>query len=309
MVTNRRILVIFPGALGDLICALPAIEALATRHRDCQVELMAKSELAEFVVDRTLFRTGHSIERREVAQLFDGSEQAIAEATRFFGGFERVYSFFGSGDQCFRRALRAAASGAVDFYPFRPNGNGHIREAYLASVVERVGQDAAYRGSQGIRVSESDLHSAKQMLLRRHLSPGIFALIAPGSGSTKKNWPIRNFLELARTLAIAKGFLLGPAEAELGPLLRGSKAEVFQDLPLRSVGALLKCCAWYVGNDSGISHLAGAVGARGIVLFGPTDPSRWRPWGSLETIRADPIDRLPVSEVKDLLHALIGAQP
>ena len=306
MVTNQRILVIFPGALGDLICALPAIEALATRHRDCEVELMANSDLAEFAVDRTLVRAGHSIARREVAQLFEGSNQAIEEAARFFSRFERIYSFFGSRDQSFRRALLASASGAVDFYPFRPKGDGHVREAYLASVLEVVGQQVAHSACPSIRLSESDLRAAGQILPRHRLSPGGFVLIAPGSGSTRKNWPIDNYLELARTLSMAKVFLLGPAEAELGRLLRTSKADVLQDLPLGIVAAVLKSCAWYVGNDSGISHLAGAVGARGIALFGPTAPSRWRPWGSLEIVRANPIECLPVARVADLL-ALIRA--
>jgi ADP-heptose:LPS heptosyltransferase len=51
------------------------------------------------------------------------------------------------------------------------------------------------------------------------------------------------------------------------------------DLSLAQVAALLRCAALYLGNDSGISHLAGAVGTRGVVLFGPTDPRMWAPRG------------------------------
>jgi ADP-heptose:LPS heptosyltransferase len=134
-------------------------------------------------------------------------------------------------------------------------------------------------------------------------------LIAPGSGSISKNWPLSNYLELARALLIAKAFLLGPAEAELGALLGELKAPVLKDVPLGTAAAILKSCGWYLGNDSGISHLAGAVGARGIALFGPTAPRRWRPRGSIDIFRANPIERLPASEVAALLRVLIRAGP
>ena len=77
---TERVLVIFPGALGDLICLGPALRALARRHHDATLELMAREELARFAVDRMgvarigITRTGiarsHSIDRREVAALF-----------------------------------------------------------------------------------------------------------------------------------------------------------------------------------------------------------------------------------------------
>jgi heptosyltransferase-3 len=309
MVTSRRILVIFPGALGDLICALPAIEALAMRHPGCEVELMAKSELAEFAIGRTRICAGHPIERREVAGLFAGSNQTSADAGRFFGGFERIYSFFGSNDESFRRNLRAAGSEAVEFYPFRPEGDGHIREAYLASIADPAGQGSPRADRETIHLTDSDLRSAQQILAQHRLSAGAFVLIAPGSGSGSKNWPLCNYLELAKAISIAKAFLLGPAEAELGPLLKSSQAPVVHDVPLGTAAAMLKSCGWYLGNDSGISHLAGAVGARGIALFGATAASRWRPCGRIEIVRANPLERLSAAEVAALLPARIRARP
>ncbi|HJQ83697.1 MAG TPA: glycosyltransferase family 9 protein, partial [Candidatus Binatia bacterium] len=70
--------------------------------------------------------------------------------------------------------------------------------------------------------------------------------------------------------------IAGPAEGgEPAPL----GAPEARDWPLVDVAAVLSRAALYLGNDSGISHLAGAVGAAGVVLFGPTDPRRWRPLG------------------------------
>ena len=62
--------------------------------------------------------------------------------------------------------------------------------------------------------------------------------------------------------------------------------EVASELSLLQVAALLSQADFYLGNDSGVSHLAGAVGARGVVLFGPTLPQQWRPLGgNLSIIR------------------------
>jgi ADP-heptose:LPS heptosyltransferase len=66
----------------------------------------------------------------------------------------------------------------------------------------------------------------------------------------------------------------GPAEAGETPMLGPPEA---RDWPLPDLAALLAGVALFLGNDSGISHLAAAVGAPGVVLFGPTDARRWRP--------------------------------
>ena len=72
-----RILVIFPGALGDLICIVPALREIARRHSCATLELMARAELARFATGRLGIGRGHSIDRREVAQLFTAGAESI----------------------------------------------------------------------------------------------------------------------------------------------------------------------------------------------------------------------------------------
>jgi ADP-heptose:LPS heptosyltransferase len=70
--------------------------------------------------------------------------------------------------------------------------------------------------------------------------------------------------------------LLGPAEAMDEPL---AGAIPVRDWQLGDVAALLGSVDAYAGNDSGVSHLAAAVGCRGVALFTSTDPARWAPIG------------------------------
>src|SRR5260370_35602618 len=93
----KRVLVSFPGALGDFVCVLPTIEALAARHRGCSIELMARTELARLAVGRTAVVRGHSIDAPNVSALFNESNGANLETrSEFFACLIRTYSYFAS---------------------------------------------------------------------------------------------------------------------------------------------------------------------------------------------------------------------
>src|SRR6185503_10780264 len=113
------------------------------------------------------------------------------------------------------------------------------------------------------------------------LPPGFLAL-HPGSGSAAKNWPPARFAALASALASGHPWLLveGPADEECAATLRELPGVVVaRHLPARVLAALLAQAGRFVGNDSGVSHLAAACGASTLALFGPTDPASWGPVG------------------------------
>jgi hypothetical protein len=111
--------------------------------------------------------------------------------------------------------------------------------------------------------------------------------IHPGSGSETKCWPVERFEALARELKRETDcsivMILGPADERLVERMRALTKElhspIAHSLPLRSLAAALANCALYVGNDSGVTHLAAAVGVPTVAIFGPTDPIMWAPNG------------------------------
>ncbi|MFZ0887548.1 MAG: hypothetical protein WA005_03780, partial [Candidatus Binataceae bacterium] len=230
--TSGRVLVIFPGALGDLICLGPALRALGRRHRGLSLELMAREELARFAVGRMGVARGHSIDRREVSGLFaesaepanfrepasrDSGAQEVSteigtETQEFFAAFDRIYSFFASRHRRFRDSLTIASSGAASFHPFRPGGPGHVAAAYLRSL----GEHSSVVESR-IELLADDIEAAARRLERHGLVPGEFVLLLPGSGSPAKNWPPEKFAQLGEALAARAGgaVVLGPAESRL----------------------------------------------------------------------------------------------
>jgi heptosyltransferase-3 len=294
----RRVLVIFPGALGDFVCAMPAIEAIAGWHRGASIELMARAEVARLAVGRSSVARGYSIDAAHVSRLFSESRGVDLEAREFFGSYQRIYSFFASNDERFRHSLAGATDGEVSFHPFRPVYNfpsePHIAAAYLRSI---GAADAPMRPR--IEPNRDDLRAASEAIASLGCDPSNLVAIFPGSGSPAKNWPLDKFATLARTLSDSASvvFILGPAESAIEQRLREYDLPMLKDLDLGTVAGVARLASGFVGNDSGVSHLAAASDAPGVVIFGTTDPARWRPIGRIVVLGPREIDTIEVDEV------------
>ncbi|MFZ0659011.1 MAG: glycosyltransferase family 9 protein [Candidatus Binataceae bacterium] len=303
---DGRMLIIFPGALGDLICVGPAIRALGRMNPGAALELMARAELADFAAGRLGVVAGHSIDRREMSAMFREDGASDRAARKFFGQFAKIFSFFAFDDPNYRRNLALACDGSVTFHRFRPDGAGHIAELYLKSIGAR-NEPLESR----IDLTLEDHEDAPQEIARLGLIPGEFVMLFPGSGSEKKNWPGKRFarlaLEIEEMMWMRPLAVLGPAEEELRALFRDFAIPTVSMLPLATVASLAGLCAGFVGNDSGVSHLAAAAGASGVVLFGPTDPARWRPLGRVTVLSSPEFEELQVASVLDALEAACAA--
>ena len=133
--------------------------------------------------------------------------------------------------------------------------------------------------------------------------------LAPGSGAREKNWPVASFRAVAdwwrRHTCGAVVVILGPVEEERGDysaLCAG--AVVARNLNLGELSALLARSELYLGNDSGVSHLAAALGVVTAVLFGPSNVARWAPRGKNVTVLTQNTDCSPctVSTMKSCPH-------
>ncbi|MGH7907286.1 MAG: glycosyltransferase family 9 protein [Candidatus Binataceae bacterium] len=291
---GRRVLVIFPGALGDLICLAPALRAISGANRGGSLELIARGELVKLALGRLGVDGGDSLDRREIAALFTGPGRAYDAARDLFRRYDRIHSFFAFDHEIFRRSLAHVSRADVSFHPFRPEGDGHISVRYLEAIGER--SDVL---ENRIDLLDDDLSAAVRRLARMGIEPGRYAIIFPGSGGAAKNWPLDRFVALAGVLAgrLHPIFITGPAENAIEPILRRSGFAFLNRLELAEVAALAAMAAVFVGNDSGVSHLAAAAGAPGVAIFGPTDPAQWRPLGNAAVIRRQPLERLQVLEV------------
>jgi len=248
---------------------------------------------------------GHSIDRREVALLFseEGNESNLAR--KFFRQFDRIDCFFAFDNERFRSSLRQAARSEVYFYPFRPSGSGHVSGCYLRAI----GAGISPRPRDSIELLPDDMRDAQQKLRAIGLEPGRFVLILPGSGSARKNWPAENFALIAERIQLIHPVLvvLGPAETGLAASFRARSLSVVSEPELGQLAGIACLARCFIGNDSGVSHLAAAAGARGLVIFGPSDPERWRPLGDVKVIQKEPLVSLLPEQVWPEVAELIEA--
>jgi heptosyltransferase-2 len=163
-----------------------------------------------------------------------------------------------------------------------------------------------------LRPSERDVVEAWRILAAASVAPKRLVALHPGSGGTAKRWPASRFAALARWL-IAEGatpvVIAGPADDDVLGTLLGSVGAADRMIVVRgaSIGALveiLRTCVLYVGNDSGITHLAALVGIPVVALFGPSDPALWAPPGRRVHIIRATLDDLRNLSVEDVHSAI-----
>lgn len=252
-----RRLIIRPGAIGDFILTLPAMEFLKTDY----LEVWAASQnlpLARFA-DHTRSIASTGLDMLEFAP----SEKLQTDLR----SFDSIISWYGAN----RPEFRDAAQGLpFQFLTAIPPNDCQVHAAdYFAGQV----------GCPVPAISRIDCP--------RHDAG--FAVIHPFSGSSKKCWPLDRYRELARRLLMPVQWCTGPED----PLPDAVHIDDLYEL-----ACWLATARIYIGNDSGITHLAAAVGTPVVALFGPTDPRVWAPQGEhVRVIARSAMEDISIDEV------------
>jgi ADP-heptose:LPS heptosyltransferase len=270
-------LVLFPGSLGDLLCLLPALEAIS-HSTGGQVEVVARGAVLEVFQRLPFVHRALSLDRGVFARLFSPDASSCEEISVLFSNITEIFSWFGHTRVEVGANLARFAPGRVrSFAFFTGQEDCHVSAYYLRCV-----------GIKGVRCPSLFVGKEERQWLDRYwqlrqwLPSSRVLVMHPGSGGRRKRWDPEGFAQVCHWWRQHRGgkvlILLGPAEEEEKEQWR-QIGEVENSLSLLQVAALTSRADVYLGNDSGVSHLAGAVGARGVVLFGPTEPSQWKPLG------------------------------
>jgi ADP-heptose:LPS heptosyltransferase len=297
--SNRRALVLFPGALGDFVCFLPILKILAERM---SIDLLAWTEFSELVPGHV--KVG-SLERFEIRHLFVSGGGSDEKVRRFFETYECTYSWMGSGDLTFKQEVQAATQGRVRLFQFHPRESQVHQADYYLSCLEI---DSVLSMPHIPLMPDAD-QWAEIYCARNSLESKPMLAIAPGSGAREKNWPVISFERIARWWRERIGgsviVILGPVEEERGGYESlCSHGVAIRGITLGRLAAVIARCSLYVGNDSGISHLAAALGAPTAAVFGPSNINRWAPRGKTVLVLRHEVPCSPcaVSVMKNCRH-------
>ena len=302
-----HILIIHQGALGDFILSLPAIAAIRRSHPGSAVEIWGYPDILRLVEGRFYADAIASINQAGMSRLY--SEQATAPdgLVSRIRRFDLVILFGCELQGTFADNVRkhwVLALNRISSFP-KEDGITHVIDHQL-SQLSAMGIPAAGDIPELFPSGEDEKH-ARHFFDAHAIEPDDFTVaIHIGSGSRKKVWPPDRFAQLAETLVTRSGarvvVLTGPADAEQERAFRertpSGTAIVLNCHPLPEIAAILKRCSVFVGNDSGITHLAAASGAPVIALFGPADPRVWGPRGKSVTLLRGSTECSPCSREK-----------
>lgn len=293
MRSERKVLVLFPGALGDFVCFLPALARLNEKSE--RLDLLGRKDFEDIVPPSVQTR---SLERYEVSRLFVPRAHPDDQLIRFFGSYDAVYSWTGKNRPEFVDHLYRLTHGRARIFPFRPSLKGiHQMEYYLDCLGEKSTGDLF----AVIPLKKEALEWSLSFIHEKGLEGKAVLALSPGSGAREKNWPLDNFRFVSDWWKKETGgetlLLLGPAEEERGGYQDFSRCSVaVRGQPLGRVAALLARSNLYLGNDSGVTHLAAALGMETIALFGPSDPHEWSPRGKAVTVITRNVECSPCVE-------------
>jgi len=291
-----HILILRGGALGDFVLTLPAIRALRRHWPSAVIELIGHTGMAELAVAAGLINRARSLDASGMAKWFVPRRVWPQREQDDVASFDLVLSYLSDADGVVQANLRAA--GAKRVIACSPIvASGHAADHFLRSVAD-LGISTPTGAEPLLIWPEALIEQGKRWLEQLGLADDVISL-HPGSGSSRKNWPVEQFALLAdrvpRSMSAQPLFILGEADAAAArALLQLAPAvPVLANRTLKEVASVLAASRGYVGNDSGITHLAAALGIPVVALFGPTDAAKWGPRGANVVILRG---RKPISE-------------
>jgi heptosyltransferase-2 len=312
-----KILVIRGGAIGDFILTLPAIAALRRQFPQAHLEVLGYPHIAQLAVAGGLVDRVQPIEARGLAGFFALGGTLEPGLMDYFSEFDVVISYLYDPDEIFKNNVRRCLVGQFIVGAHRPDEADriHATKVYLKPLE---------------RLAIFDADPVPRLTLDRRDSSGRADLLAslgaqqrvptivfhPGSGSEKKNWPEAKWAGLIQQVMVTTNWDLllvgGEAEGErlrrLAALLPPIRCTIAQRLPLVELAQRIQACAAFVGHDSGITHLAAAVGLPCVVLWADTLEEVWRPQGEpLVVLKAIAgVRTISVEKVMNELCKLVG---
>jgi len=262
---SDKVLVVHAGGIGDFLLTCPALQGLCPPDA---LWLLGRRERLELAVDSGIAAGARDLDTVDFDSVFSRPSPVLRS---FLAEFRQAVVWM-KDDGTIRRAFREAGVDDVRAFSGRPPA------AWRRHAAEYYTDCLGLRPPQPLRLDMGPCTTSLRDVV-----------IHPGSGGRHKNWPLERFTAVADWLhhsARSVAWLVGPAEERLEQALPGP---VIRNTPLRDLARILAAARLYIGNDSGITHLAAAVGCPTIAVFGPTPPNIWAPRGrNVRIIHATP---------------------
>lgn len=269
------------GALGDAVLTLPVIEAFRENRPCWKISVIGSYPLLSLLKGSRFADELFPIDSASFSSFFSGGDLSSCWVERFRRA-EFVFVLL----EDFNLFINLKRAGIQKVVMTCGIGEGEHVADKLLSVLPQAGIRSGKTAPE-IFIPEEEKKFAEDFLKSHGLFRKKLAAVHPGSGSKKKNWPAERFAAVGRKLIDDYGMRLivvrGEADSdeveEFMKFFKHVEVPAADGLNILRLAAVLSKCRIYIGNDSGVSHLAAASGTPSVCVFGPTDPEIWAPRG------------------------------
>jgi ADP-heptose:LPS heptosyltransferase len=303
--SERKILVIRGGALGDFILTLPALAALRRHFPRHQLEILGYPSIGSLAVAAGLASRVSALESPALAGFFAPDGAWKKDASAYFRGFEIIVSYLHDTEAVFQANVARCTPARFVAGPHRPDESLNLPASEIL-----------LRPLEALGIRGADPRPRLPLPEPAPVRQGAWLAMHPGSGSQTKNWPEAKWGDLIGRLAAGTrwNFLLIAGEAEGGRGRRlarrapAGRLQLAENLPLPELAREIRSCAAFIGHDSGITHLAAALGLPGLALWGRTSAQTWRPMSVKMRLLKDQrgLDALAVDKVTEAVLRLMS---
>lgn len=290
--TVKRVLVVRLRSIGDTVLATPALFALKRFLPHASVDILLEDWVAPLLDGFPYVDSVITVERKSTS-----SRARVARQLRA-NRYDVVYNLHGGTTATLlTRATGATHRVGHQTYQYARLHN-HLSPSsstlWGREKTHSVEQQLALLGWTGVPVSDrppTKLNvtgeasaSIAERLRGTALASGPFAVIHPAAAFATKQWAANKFGQVAedlhhRGLAVV-ALTTANEKAIVDEMNRNTTTPVaaFTDLSLPEITALLARARLFIGNDSGIAHIAAAVATPAVVIFGSSNTAHWQPW-------------------------------
>jgi lipopolysaccharide heptosyltransferase III len=299
---NANVLVVRLRSIGDVVLTLPALQALHEWRPDLRIHMLVEPlcaplverhpAISEVIVLRKFWETVRLLRQRDFSIAFNmHGGPTSAFLTRLSGAPVRVCWAQRQYSWCYnvQVPIHHPVASRIEMHTAE-----HRFQQFLYAGLPETPLPAAK-----VYVDPNAAALVQRMLAEKGIKPGEpYAVLRPGASQANKRWPVERFAVIARWLRETNGIAsvvnLGPGDEQIASDVRkqfASAANAIQNsdanaaggviidsLDLRGLVALLAGSVLFLGNDTGPTHIAAALGKKSVVIFGASDSRVWSPW-------------------------------
>ncbi|MBU4184914.1 MAG: glycosyltransferase family 9 protein [Proteobacteria bacterium] len=299
----RKILIIKPSSLGDIVHSLPFLDAVKRRFPEAQIHWVVARGLHTFLEDHPLIDRLWIFDKdrwkrfcnlkntiREIAGFFWAVKSQNFDVSVDLSGLLRSGLIIMASGARYKLGFKESDEGSPLFYTHKIVGGVEIH------AIDRYLKIAAFMGCDSDSIRYPFAPFPENPAICRNL-PSEYIVMAPSAGKDANRWPSDRFGQLAAKLPLPVVVISSSADVPIAQHVlsysEGNAISIAGQTTLKELIAVIRKARFFISNDTGPMHIAAACEVPVFAIFGPANPIRTGPYGAIHTVIQEDLDCAP----------------